>query len=134
MLLAPLRRSLELVHRRPGLALAIYWPVVFVGTHIPRLQQVRRPPRGLPLDKLAHFAGYAVLAWLLMLVFTRAARPATAITLTVLVIAAYGVVDELTQPLVNRTADIWDYLANLLGCAGGIGVALRTKRVEGRSE
>lgn len=120
-----LARLLDVVDRRPGRALLLYWPIAFIGTHFPRFVTPRQPPPyRLPLDKIGHFVGYAVLAWLLMLVLLRFVRLPAAIILTILIIAAYGALDELTQPYVNRSADIWDYSANLVGCGLGIAVAL----------
>lgn len=119
----------EFVHRRPGRALLVYWPLAFIGTHLPRFGAPRQPPPyRLPLDKVGHFVGYAVLAWLLMLALLRVVRLPAAIILTILIIAAYGALDELTQPYVNRSADFWDYTANLVGCGLGIAVALGRSR------
>ena len=93
-------------------------------THVPRFGPLRDPPRhGLPFDKLAHFVGYMALAWLLALALGRICRFWLATALTIVILGAYGVLDELTQPWVGRTADLMDYLADLVGCAAGIAVS-----------
>jgi VanZ family protein len=35
-------------------------------------------------------------------------------------VAAYGGLDELTQPLTNRTCDPWDFAADVVGAALGL--------------
>jgi VanZ family protein len=39
-----------------------------------------------------------------------------------LVLACYGAFDELTQLLVNRNADVMDWLADIAGSALGLGI------------
>ena len=125
---------LAAIHRRPGLILAIYWPIAFIGTHLPRFGPLRGEPRHrFPLDKLAHFACYALLAWLILLLLSRRMRLPAAIVLTLAVAAAYGVVDELTQPFIGRTADRWDYVANLAGIAMGVLTASAWPRLRPQS-
>ena len=123
------RSAFDFTQRRPAASLWTYWAVAFVATHIPSPWPPtdRPPPDRLPLDKLGHFVGFAILTWLLVnaLSHRRLVRPAI-VLLAVLIVAAYGVVDELTQPPFNRTADVGDYAANLLGCAAGLLVAWRT--------
>ena len=113
---------MTLPRRRPTLVLLAYWLLAVVATHTPPLRphDPDQPP-GLPWDKLVHFFGYATLAWLLMNALTARRRLGFAVVVTVLAVAAYGVVDELTQPPFGRTADVWDYAADLLGLAFGLG-------------
>ena len=118
----------------PGRALLIYWPVAFIGTHIPSPWEPRgAPSRHPPYDKVGHFAGYALLAWLLMSLLSRRLHPLTAAALTLLAIAAYGAIDELTQPYFNRSADVPDYLADLVGGVVGIAIAWGRARATPRS-
>jgi VanZ family protein len=55
-----------------------------------------------------------------------AARPLDwrLIGLVLLVAAGYGILDELTQALVGRSADIKDWFADLVGATAGIWAAL----------
>lgn len=117
------RRLYAWTLRWPGKALLIYWPVAFIGTHIPSPWERGEQSRDrLPLDKLGHFAGYIVLAWLLTQVLARRVHPALAGVLTVVLVTAYGGLDELTQPAVNRTADWPDFAADVAG--GVVGAVL----------
>ncbi len=102
--------------------LIVYWIALFIGTHL--------PPKDVPdlgpnhLDKVVHFLAYAGLAFLLSTwLFTcnwSTARTA-AVVLTILV--TYAVADELLQIGVGRTADFWDWVADVLGSGLGLGVA-----------
>jgi len=101
-----------------GLALAVYWLALFTSTHVPArcLGQVQI------WDKLAHFVSYAVLTLLLVLAVA-ARRPLTWVTYgwVLLVVALYGAVDEIGQKFVpGRTADVQDWLADLLGAVLGL--------------
>jgi len=80
-------------------------------------------PPGIPLlDKAAHFAAYAFLAWATGLWFpgeTWRARPLRTALIVTAICAAYGVVDEIHQSFVpGRDMNAWDWLADVLGaCA-----------------
>ena len=63
---------------------------------------------------------YGGLAFLLAWRFHLAGRKGIALVVVVtLVIAVYGIVDELLQIPVGRNADIADWIAGLHGCCGG---------------
>jgi VanZ family protein len=107
--------------------LAGYWLLLVVSTHV--------PPRtaGLPadqLDKLAHFAAYALLAWLLAMAWESSTGRLNLRHLKFLwlVVVAYGIIDELTQPLMGRTASIADWLADAAGAAVGLILFQATRR------
>ena len=128
-MLRPFTRVLAWAMRSPGRALLIYWPIAFIGTHIPSPWEPSEPSsRRAPYDKFGHFAGYALLAWLLMSLLSRRFHPLAAAALTLLAIAAYGAIDELTQPYFNRSADLPDYYADLIGGAVGVAIAWRRAR------
>ena len=125
-------KPLEFLRRRPTTTLVAYWLCALLVTHVPplRAHDPDQPP-GLPWDKLVHFTGYATLAWLLMNALTARRRLGLSLLLTIGCVAVYGVVDELTQPPFGRTADVWDYAADLLGLAFGLGAwmsGLRLRR------
>lgn len=103
------------VRRRLLLAVCILlWAGAFTASHAPaeRLAELRVS------DKTAHFVGYFVLgAWFSL---TLAAYGTARLHRAALVIGAmilYAVVDETTQPLVNRHADMVDLAADVLGAA-----------------
>ncbi|HMC10026.1 MAG TPA: VanZ family protein [Pirellulaceae bacterium] len=129
--LASGRRSKVLV----GLAViaGLYWLAMFVGTHIP----IRTTPTGDPysLDKLEHITAFGLLAALLCGI--GAACRVTAWKLFVGVfgtIAVYGMLDETTQALVSqRNADVFDWLADVVGAAVGIAAFAIVRRLRVRS-
>ena len=75
------------------------------------------------LDKLAHAAVYALLAWLAARAFATLPWKAYSglIPWTAALFAAlYGLSDEVHQAFVpGRSADFWDLVADTLGAAGG---------------
>ena len=97
--------------------LRLYWGALFCATHVPL-------PHGvLPgnTDKFVHFVAYAGLGMLLMgLRTTRGAFTWGSVFGRWLVLAAFGVFDELTQLLVNRNADFRDWLYDITGAAAGV--------------
>jgi VanZ family protein len=124
-------RDFKLTHMRPltkislfgvrlaTCVLAIYWLLLFTGTHIPTI------PKFAPRmwDKAQHFGAFFGLALLLCWVIpTR--HSAWQKFLTVAVIAMlYGAFDELTQGFVRgRSTDIRDFIADSLGIWTAISV------------
>lgn len=97
--------------------LVVYWGALFYGTHT-------KVPEGLlpgNSDKLIHFWAYAGLGILLMsLRATRGVYSWMSIVYCWLLLAAYGAFDELTQLLVNRNADVNDWLCDVTGAAAGL--------------
>lgn len=84
------------------------------------------PPAPEGSDKLVHFVAFATLAFPLALsgrigllpVFTGA--------------SAYGGAIELIQPSFNRSADVNDWIADIVGVALGIGCGLLYRRIRRR--
>lgn len=99
--------------------LACYWLALYVGTHLPN-------PPAIPLqpsDKLLHVVAYAGLALLVSLNWSLRRPLGWRRGVAVLVLlAAFAVFDELTQILVGRTCDFYDWLADVVGVL--IGLAL----------
>lgn len=114
-------RFRELI-QRPGIwqvCLAVYWLSLLVATHIPGNIPSLQPSIN---DKVAHFFTFALLGVLLTLTW---AVPAGRLKLrhllwAWLVLAIYGVLDECTQPLVSRGAEVWDWVADVTGAGLGI--------------
>ena len=92
-----------------------YWMALFAIMHTPR--------QHLPdvsvsyIDKVAHVTGYALLALLGGAYAQRAGvKKGTAwYAKWLLVYALYAAVDELTQPYVNRSASVSDWVADIIG-------------------
>jgi len=102
-----------------ALLLAVVWICAFVATHLPQA------PGGVPVsDKALHSTGFVVLAGVLgLFLAVRYCFSIRWLAFMMAVLAAYAVFDEWTQALVpNRTPDLRDWLADLLGAA--IGTAL----------
>lgn len=96
-----------------------YWLAALVATHTPadRLAEIHAS------DKLAHFAGYAVLAGLFWLTL-RSRGVAAPVRVVVLAptLAAYGMADEVSQAWVNRHPSVADWAFDILGVAAAISV------------
>jgi VanZ family protein len=67
-------------------------------------------------DKIEHIVAYGLIAGSFLLSLKRPVRPAL-LLLGLAALALLGALDETTQPLVNRTADIRDYFSDLIGVA-----------------
>ena len=97
--------------------LCIYWAALFYGTHT-------KVPEGLlpgNSDKFIHFWAYAGLAILLMsLRVTRGAYTWLSVLIAWCILAIYGVFDELTQLLVKRNAEVFDWIFDVTGAASGL--------------
>lgn len=104
--------------RRAGV-LAAYLVVLVTATHWPAEELMPAVGRA---DKLVHFLAYAVLAWLLAWAAEGRFRLRWAGMLVLVwsVATVLGGIDELTQPPFNRTADVYDWLADGLGAAAAI--------------
>jgi len=111
--------------RRWRIALALYWGLLFVVTHLPQINQHTVPQwELLPFDKTMHFLTFGGLAGLLCWSrFLRPAGPWPNAGLAFGVGAAYGVLEELTQPWFGRTNDPGDLVADALGLAVGATLA-----------
>lgn len=102
----------------PGVVLGIYWAAIFAATHWPQPPQLLS---GTGTDKVAHLISYAALAFLLAWAVRRGPWRLTRTTQITLLaaLAGYGIVDELSQPIVGRQAEVGDWLADVAGIAVG---------------
>jgi len=107
------------------LALAVYWLILIVVTHLPQIGPESVPRwELLPFDKTMHFLTFGGLAgWLCWNRFLahRGAWPNAA--LAVAVGAVYGLAKEFSQPWFGRVRDGGDVVADLLGLAVGAAIA-----------
>jgi VanZ family protein len=106
--------------------LAAYWLALLAATHVP-WRVARRIEHA---DKVGHFVAYAILAALLYgtgrLVFRSSAWMIAAIFVLV---AAYATADEWLQTFVPpRTADFYDWCADLAGAAFTLAVCVVLRR------
>lgn len=113
----PLRRGL----------LILIWVVLATLTHIPVPQAVQELRVS---DKLMHLVAYFPLGFLLS---TCRVRGVTSVRACLLVIAGYGILDELLQIPVGRTASVFDWIADVIGAGAGIVVAQRLVAEKGNT-
>ncbi len=96
------------------LVLAVtFTAIVLVLTHIP---QEFMPSQLLKsgLDKLQHVVAYGTITFLFILSVKSPPTLYSAV-LILFVLVAIGIVDEFTQPLVNRQASLTDLMADAIG-------------------
>jgi VanZ family protein len=98
--------------------LAIYWLVLITATHLPKVPE----PMGFRAsDKVQHLVAYATLAalagWVWSLVRPFGWRQALVL---LAIVAAHGILDEVTQPIVGRNADVLDWCADMVGATLGL--------------
>jgi VanZ family protein len=107
--------------RAIGIALLVYWCAMFLATHI-KLPKVKSAPQNT--DKLVHLAMYAGFAFLLSLWLstrTTVTRRSSGFVLGAAIL--YAVLDELLQILTpTRTAQVWDFVMDVLGALLGLGM------------
>ena len=108
--------------------LALYWPSLALGTHLPQ-QQVWVQSAN---DKVMHFGSFLGLAFLLSWCVMYRQPTFRRAILILAVVVTYGFVDEMTQILVpTRHADAYDWLADCLGGIAGLTVYFLSWRVLG---
>jgi VanZ family protein len=124
----PVRNWVVTIFQPKRLALAAAVLVgVLVSTHIPQ-EMMPKPLQGNIIDKAEHAVAYGVIALLFLLAFRRPPG-VKAVFVLLLVGAAVGALDELTQPLVNRIASAHDFAADVVGIALVVGIYLVTRRI-----
>lgn len=73
------------------------------------------------MDKKIHFFAFFGLGVLLMAVqATKGSYSWYTVWVCWLVLVGYGVFDEVTQPLVNRQCELYDWLFDVTGAAAGL--------------
>jgi len=129
----PGRTRLE---RLAGLVLMVYWPLLAIGTHWPRLPVPERPAYAfddiLQLDKAVHALGFGGLMALMLLsgLGKRLAWPGRCV-LSLGICLAYAAVDEYSQRwMPERTVSWADAIANFIGIIGVYLVARQPGRRE----
>ncbi len=111
-----------------------YGLFLLIATHAPARDVqfiVRAADYGLlDPDKLLHMAAYGVLGLLAALAYGgrwQTTLPAAIALLAML--AAWGIVDEVTQPLFGRLADASDFVCDLIGGAIGLAAGFAASRL-----
>ena len=102
-------------------SLLLYWPIIFILTHIPIPQLVRKA--GVS-DKSLHFIAFLILVFLLWFAISPDRKVnwrKAAVWWVFFVVVGYGAFDEwLQQYFVGRSGNVVDFLANLAGTFAGL--------------
>jgi VanZ family protein len=113
------------------IATGLYWVALFVLTHTPALP----PPPGGISDKGAHVLAYGALAGALFLTLWVNRPGMSGLGWKVLAVCtAYGAADEWLQalPMVGRSCEIRDWVADVLGAGIAVGVLGLLRRAVAR--
>ena len=94
----------------------IFTAIVVLLTHIPQ-EVMPAQLQVIGLDKLAHTLAYGAIT-LLFILSLRTSPTLLSASLLFFAILSVGAIDELTQPFVNRTASLTDWLADIIGVSG----------------
>lgn len=105
--------------------LVLYWPAIFIATHL--------PPGKVPAvhvsDKLQHLIAFAILTIFLDITLAHKWR-SKGDWLTLLFVLMYAAIDERSQPLIGREADIVDWFADGTGAAIGLCLCGMARTIE----
>ena len=107
-------------HKYVLIVLLIYWPVLFVLTHIPVPQIARQSGMS---DKTMHVLAYMALVflcWHAVSPFKRINWKKAKVWVVLVFMVWYGAVDEYLQGRIGRNADIRDFFADLAGTIFGL--------------
>lgn len=101
----------------------IYAAALVVATHMPRVHPdvIRMAHRVSPLqaDKTLHLVAYGILGALAGKAFA-GGRPAAAVVRLAVALAGWACLDEISQPVFGRTADVWDWCFDVIGVVLGL--------------
>jgi VanZ family protein len=99
---------------------------VIVLTHIPQEFMPSKLQKS-GLDKLQHVVAYGIITFLFILALKSSPSLLSAL-LVFFAILAFGIVDEVTQPIVGRQASLADLAADVSGIAAGLLLSVVGKR------
>jgi VanZ family protein len=102
--------------------LVVYWLALITATHLPKVPE---PLEFRGSDKVEHFLAYATLAALAGWVWSLLRPFGWRQALVLLgIVAMHGILDEVTQPIVGRNADVLDWCADMVGATLGVSTLL----------
>jgi VanZ family protein len=109
--------------------MVVAWTVVILAITSWPGSAVPSPPTIPHVDKVLHAVLYGVLGWLVGRSWTRVSWRRWVGSLVA--IAAFAAIDEWHQRLIEgRSADRYDWLADVLGAAGGMSLVRARERRE----
>lgn len=101
--------------------LLLYWPAIFIVTHIPIPRTILEYIR--TSDKTLHYLAYLILVFLLWFAINpnnKVDWRKAPVWWVLFVVAWYGAIDEWLQGYVGRSPDVRDFLADLAGAGTGL--------------
>lgn len=102
-----------------AVATAAYTLLLVFATHYPKPEDLLG--KNAPSDKTLHFLAYGMLAILAATTLALAGRwSLRGFVILAAGLAAFGIVDEITQPLFSRMAEPLDWAYDCIGIAGGL--------------
>lgn len=117
---------------RAWLLVALWSGVILVGTSLPARHL---PPLGAGRDKVAHLLAYAVLGAVVASALSREHPQRTFLLILLMSVgwgAAFGLMDEWHQRLLQRTCSWNDWVADVIGATAGAAgfITYRRQRME----
>jgi len=98
---------------------AAYTLVLVVATHYPKPERLLGP--NPPSDKTLHLLAYGLLGLLVAATLVLAGLASRRnLLVAIVVVAIFAVVDEITQPLFGRQAEIRDWFFDVIGLTAGV--------------
>lgn len=107
-------------HRYIVIGLILYWPALFIATHMPVPQFVGK--MGVS-DKTLHYMAYLVLVslvWWSISPHEKVNWKKPKVWAVLAVLACYGAVDEYLQGFVHRSPDKYDFIADFSAAMTGL--------------
>lgn len=113
---------MTVTHRRISaiITLALYWPALFIASHIPIPDRMREARVS---DKVLHFLAYLILVFLFWIVLhpnRKVSWRKISVWAVLLIMLAYGIIDEVLQGFVGRSCDARDLAADMVGVLAGL--------------
>lgn len=102
--------------------LLVYWPGLFILTHIPVPDIARRSGMS---DKIMHMLAYLVLVfffWHTISPHSRVNWKKVKVWLILGLMVVYSAIDEYLQGRTGRSADVMDFLSDLIGIILGLSI------------
>lgn len=107
-------------HKWVLIGLSVYWPAIFIATHIPVPNWVGQAGMG---DKTLHFLSYLgliSLVWFAVSPYERVNWHRWKVWIILAVIVWYGAIDEWLQGFVGRQPEVMDFYADISAALLGL--------------
>ena len=109
-------------HRWLLVALLVYWPAMFIATHVPVHDLGARTGMSDQTMHVLAYLGLSVLGWLAVSPQNKVNWRKPKVWIILAAVVWYSVMDELLQGLVGRSAEISDFVANMVGVLIGLAI------------